>query len=343
MKSITSMSVVFILLALQVSACQTRFRPISSRDIGGIRKAGTPITKKNSRPIGENAQTDPEVFLRNKRVIIEKKPHRNQTGSLFNLSDERNYLFGFQGPQNIGKYLNVKVSSNSIAKNGAATGEEGNKKASEKGLGAAEAAILEGLPNLAPAEEGAKLISQLKMRVAQVYENGDVLGVVKRTSIRGGQGHEIVARARIPQKILGEGQTITTNDLHDVHWLESTKGELIERYSHSWEDEFTARISGFEEAKSKQAVDLDKKREKLQEAKSKVEQQLVSIGKERQTVAKERDEAKKMKVESAQKVETLESELKEKADKIEEQQKELESLKNQIEKPGDTKDVTQGA
>ncbi len=344
MNKILSQSPLLGVLAFScLVACQSGLSPKSSRDIGGIDKAGGVVG--NSRPIEGAESQDPEIFVRKKQIVIDPHAEPNTTGSLFNLQDERNFLYGYQGPQSLGKYLTVQVDTNKLGvpKGGAAGVDQAASAAGGKsGLGPVESAILASLPNLAPPAEGASLINSFKMRVAQVFENGDVLAVVKRTSILGGQGHEIVARARIPYEKLGEGQPITTNDLFEVQWLESSKGELVERFSHGWEDVYTARLSGFEEAKSRQAMELDDKRKQLEQAKSKMEQQLVSLGKERQVVAKAQEDARSLKFDSENKVQALESKLKDSEELIEKQKEELESLKKQSESPGDKKDGASG-
>jgi len=328
MKKMTVRKITFTLILSSLVACQTqRVVPVSQRPTEGIEKfSGDRMVGQRRSPTDQ--QMAPEIFVKRDEIVIEPVDQRNTTGSLFNLDDERNYLFVANPPLVVGKYIDVAVTSNRVAQNDAGGAAADGEAPSMEGI---EGEILASLPHLGPLEKGDSLVSSLRMRVDKVFPNGDVIASLQRRSVRGVIGNAIDVKARVPFDRLTPGFKLTTKDLSDVHWFESLDGQITERHSSAWEDEYTARISGFEEAMSPQAVDIARKEKQLQESRQRMEGQLRAMGAERELVAREREQAFKMRAEVEQKVAELE-------EKVREREQELQRIRPAEDKPGDMKD-----
>src|SRR5690554_2096845 len=96
--------VVAIFLSLLFS-CQHGLTPYSQRPAGGIPKMGSSKTLGNSRPIGSGSSQTQEFYIKNNNVQIVPKKAENETGSLFNIEDSRNYFFAARAPVRVGSYL----------------------------------------------------------------------------------------------------------------------------------------------------------------------------------------------------------------------------------------------
>lgn len=305
----------FIVIALMffVAACQSGMVQTSGRNV--IDKEGSLYVQ--GRVPGQPTQP-PEMFVRKKEINIEPIEKQNDSGSLFNLEDERNYLYATRGPVAIGKYIEVQIASRRAAAQTAAPaatpaeGAAGQQPPNDE----ATNAILKSLPELAPADDEGEMLKRMQMRVVERLENGDVVVMTRRSSVRETLGNEINVKARIPYEKLITGNPITTDDLADIQWNETDKGQLVERYSSSWEDEYTMRLSGFTEAKSKLASELDDKRRQLMETRKRIETQAKTMGDERRKIAKERETLLKKQAEDATRIQALEKTTQEQGDKI---------------------------
>ncbi len=294
--------------AILLSGCQSGMVQTSGRNV--LDKEGSLYV--NGRVPGQPTQP-PEIFVRKKELQIQPIEKENDSGSLFNLEDERNYLYATRGPVAIGKYIDVQVASRRAdAANPAAPAA--NQAANNNDAATNE--ILNALPELAPAENPENMLKRIQMRVVERLENGDVVVLARRSSQRGSIGSEISVKARIPYEKLASGEPVTTDHLADVHWVETDNGQLVERYSSNWEDEYTLRLSGFTEAKSKLASELDDKRKQLLDVRKRVETQAKTMGDERRKLAKEREALLKRQSEDATRIQQLEKEKEQQADKI---------------------------
>lgn len=348
---------VLVLFVCILAGCQSGITPVTKRGIGGFNKPGNMYMHGKS-PV---AVKKPEIFVRKKQVTIRPKQVPNETGSLFKLDDQRNYLYASNAPFSVGQFVDVRILP-----------IQSNKKSDKAPEAAKESVVdasgdpfveemLKSLPELDPGENRPDLIKNLKMQIAHVYDNGDALAVMKRSSIRGPEGNEISIRARIPYTSLISNAPISTRDLLNVEWVDSNNGQITERFSSGWQDEYSLRLSGFSEAKSIYAQQLEDKRQQLEGVKSNLQNQLISLGKERKKMAAERDEVLKQKAEldkklaekqkeiedREQKIESLNSTVSEQKDLISEKDEEIKQLNEDLtppeEKPGDERDGADGA
>ena len=325
---------VFSALALTFASCAPGRRSISERPLGFVPK--TSESSENSRPVAApSVPTD--LYTRRNDVQIKPIAHGNETGSLGGIDDPRNYLLGGDAPVVIGSFLDIKVTSNradalkspgdanaDAAKSGDGANAAGKDNKSPDQM---EQELIKELPNLEPgSKDHPVLLKTFKMQVMHQYENGDVLVMYKRRSVRGDQAGEIIVKGRVPYAALQRRDQLTTTDLADIDWRESNEGELGERRSANWEDEYTLRMSGFDEARSKPALAIEEQRRQLKEIRSKLGNQIKSFAQERQTVAKERSDLAEQKKQYDEKLSELEK-------KVADQEKEIESLKPAEETP----------
>jgi hypothetical protein len=322
---------IVVAVAILMAGCMPSVKKISGRNPDLFDKESDKFSG-NSRPIGG---TPPDLFVKEKKIVIKDVEEENDSGSLFNVDDERNYLFASTGPQTIGRYLDINVVSNrtdaaKAAKPGPVkTAEEQKAEDLAKSQDEIQKELLGSLPDLNPAgtPEDPALIKSFKVRIVHRYSNGDVLAMLSRQSTSEDQLKDVNIETRIPFDRLASGEPLTTRDLIDVKYHENNDGEITDRTSTGWEDEYSLRLSGFDEAKSKGATDLADKRKKLEEATKKLETRMKSFGEERNLLSKEKQDLTAKTEEQQEKVKTLE-------DKVKEQEEIIEDLKPQ-DKPGD--------
>lgn len=330
--------IILALLALVASACAPRMNSISMRNPDLFEKESDRLAGASR---GSAPETAPDMYVKQRRPVIKDQDRPNETGSLFNPDDERNYLFTATGPQNVGRFLTVNVVANRGSASAGALAKADNSASPAKPEGEGdqtEQELLNALPDLTPKTPGdPSLMKTFKMQIVHRYANGDVLARLSRRSLGEDEAAEITAEARIPYDRLASGDPLTTEDLLDVNYVESGEGELIERSSSGWEDEYSLRLSGFKEAKSKMAAELVDQKKQLDDAKEKLETRIKTFGDERRSVAKQRDDLNKKNIETDAKVKDMQDELDSKQETIDEQQKQLEELKPE-EKPGDDKE-----
>lgn len=304
----------FILL---IFSCQTpRFIPINQR------KIDPKIGSINSINLDNNNDTA-ELHLKKKEIKIKPINEYNDTGSLFVKNNPNNYLFLSKTPLNVGDYVTIKVlalkrrvqSTNNINDSNSATNQQ-----SEQASDIAQAAdnnsdksledMIQSFPNLAPENSNTRLLKQFKMRVTQIDSNGDVYMMLERNSINQNGSKNIQVKAKLSlAKYLAKDE-ITTEDIFDINWLENDSSNITERYSYQWEDEYTLRLSGFTETKSRLAQQLEEQRKYLASVRDKLRNQVISLNKERQTMNKERAKLLKDKQDAENKIKELEAALK---------------------------------
>ena len=294
---------IWTIFVATVFGCSPKLTKVSGRNPDLFEKETDHLTG-NNRAMGGDPEgaAPPSLYVKEKNVVIKANDRTNDSGSLFNPDDERNYLFTPKGPLNIGRFLTINVLANrQDDKKLAGDKEKAKAKAKEakgKGQDELEDELLKALPDLAPAEKGKPtLIKSFKMQIAHRFDNGDVLAVLKRESQYGDKVKDIEVRARIPYDRLSSGEDLSTDDLLDVRFAENHSGERTDRRSSGWEDEYSLRLSGFDEVKSRQAQDIADQKQKLQEVQEKLTSRIKALGDERRQLAKQREEIAKKKAE----------------------------------------------
>ena len=312
-------------IVFAVTSCASRMGSRSRRGFESIDKEGTGkvhamgISAEDGRPIELYAKTgNPEI-----RKV--KEPDNN--GSLYNLEDQRNNLFTKDIKDQVGDYIDVSVVSNRMESPKQADAAKpqdpaaGTPAQKEENL---EDTLIKALPNLDPGKNSPVIIKKLKMRITQRLPNGDVKATLYRDSKSGDETKVIQVNALVPGELLRARKEVTTSDLADVEWSEINDGVLMQRQSLSWEDEYTLRLSGFDEAKSKGAQELDEKRKQLGDVRDQLENKIKSFSNERRQFSKDRDDLGKKAAELSAKEKDYQDKINQQQQTIEGQQRELE-------------------
>lgn len=278
---------VVLLIACSGAGCQTS-HVLSERPVDPV-VAGV----ENQIPVphgpGSPALQRQDVFVREHRTVISDVPRDpDATGSLFSLDDSRSNLI-VHNPLRAGMLLEIKVSTSRLPAVGDQTkSQKGSSKSGD--VGAGPEGLTAALPKLEPAVAGAGPLKSFKMRLDSILPNGDGIVSVTRRSSRTGDFHEIYAKARIPAEQMIPGAELSTSDLFDVAWMDFDGMQTTERHSTAWEDEYSLRLSGFEELRSKEALAVEEGRRQVQIEKDKVSEEARRIADERGRSAKQRDE-----------------------------------------------------
>jgi len=321
-----------LVAACLLAGCVPQLARISARNPDLFEKEADKLVGASR---GVAPSPPPSMYVKQKNTVIRPVDQPRDTGSLFNPDDGRNYLFATAAPTFVGQFLKIKVVPMRADQEppeqaaGAASppGKTSAAKAKDKETDQVEAELLKSLPELTPAEKGgAKLVPSFKMQVMHRYPNGDVLARVVRRSRSEDQAKEFTAEARIPAARLTAGDALTTDDLLDVHVRGDRDGGIVESSSPGWEDEYSLRMSGFTEAKSKAAETLAEGRRRLKESRGKLEDQIKTFGAERRQVAKQRDELARKQSEQEQKLSELESKVQDQESTIEDQKGQIDDL-----------------
>ena len=308
-------------LASVVCSCQTGMVPISQREL--YEKEGKYPSFSSRRPVEDKSEPGPEVYVKKESNTIISKEAPNYSGSLFSLKNPQGFLYSPRPRGQLGDFLEIQVASNrkeSAAPNAAQAAGSTPQNPAQKGAASPDD-LLASIPNLEPSDAKAKVPNFIKMQVVREFENGDVLLEGERASTNDQESHVIKFQARLPGARKIANEPVRTSDLEDVSWTESLAGKITQRDSSLWEDEYTLRLAGFDEARSKPALDLENKRKDLEKVKGRLQEKIASFNKERDQVLKEREKSNKTKVDSEQKVNVLNKALEEK-DALIEQQKE---------------------
>lgn len=300
-------SLCMIFLTSLLGACQTGVFPISQREYLSEKEGKSPHLG-HRRPVEEKSESSPEIYVKRENLAVVPKETQNFTGSLLSLKRAENSLFMEPPRGAVGETLDVLVKVN--RSEGAATPPAAPAAptppapAGAAGKGPQDE-LIAALPKLEPEDKTPKVPSVIKMRVLRKLENGDVIVEATRASTNEWDANSIRAVSRIPRLRLASNQPLTTLDLVDVDWYEQQGANTIARESSGWEDEYSLRWAGFEEARSKTAMELENKRKDLQKVKDRLQDRIVNMSKERGQIAAERERVRKLREEAEQKLNEL--------------------------------------
>lgn len=340
-------------------ACQPNIKNVSSRDLSAFDRDEDSKILRKGRP-QSHVKKAPEIFIKKPNVKIKPVMPDNTTGSLFKPDDARNYLFTTYSSPVVGSYLRIKVVNHNLVPGKKSADSEpgatspsvasGNESPPKEPDLLAEEELMKALPHLDPGSFDAEaIIDELNMKVIHQHENGDLSLSWERMSTGPEDARILRLQARLPYRNLSPSETLTTKDLTDIELLESYKGDVLEKNATGWQDEYTLRISGFDEAKSKMAAQLESKRLDLVKLRDQVRTRLETMGSERRQWAKERDgwlkkraedkirmeQVGKEKEEQKALIEEKDSKIKEQEDLIKDQTTQIEELSRPEEKPSD--------
>lgn len=337
-----------IVLLLGTTACQTGVVPISQRNL--YEKEGKSAHLGHRRPVEEGTNSSPEVYIKRQNTEIVPQETKNYAGSLFALNSPDNLLFVDPPRGAVGDFLDIAVRVNRKDKPAAATPQEPNPAPADPAAKPADNSkaiqdeLISALPKLEPDVADPKVPTSIKMRVVRKLENGDVIVEAHRASQNEWEANAIRAQGRIPrEKVSGNGE-ISTADLEDVIWYQSDNGTVTERESSVWEDEYTMRWAGFNEAKSKMALDLETKRKEMEKVKDRLKERIVNVGKERNKIAQEKEKVSLFRKDAEDKLNDLTQKMNEQEgmiaqqkEVIQKQEKIIESLQQENPASADSK------
>ena len=321
-KILVMMPLLFLVSLL--ASCRSGLIPVSKRNLGVV-PSGKKMDRKRAVSVPAKA---PDIFIRQKKTVIKPKKAALVGGSLYAISDERNILIGDKPRGMLGSYLDLKVDSSRLdnKENEAPEAAPAAPDSSDDDL---EKTLLAALPDLNSGEDNPVLLKNLKMRVGGHLDNGDALVSFVRSSTNGAESKAINVLARIPFKALNDKRALTTKDLYDVEWIESSEGEYFERKSTIWEDEYTLRLSGFTEAKSKAAVALQEKKKQLKKVNKQMSAQLQNMASQRVKIAQERGRLKDIRLKHKEEKKVLTDQLDVKDDKIAEKEEAIKTVEQE--------------
>lgn len=324
-----------IIFVLSGTACQTGVVPISRREYL-YEKEGKSASHSHRRPLEEEPRASPEVFVKRENLALVPKEAKNFTGSLFSLNKSNHLLFIDPPRGQVGEFIDVAIRVNRSGNKPADSANGANPQppadqanATTRSDKALQDELIAALPKLEPEVSDPKVPSKLKMRVVRELENGDLIVEASRASENDWEVQSIRVQARLDREVVQGKQEISTLDLSDVQWFESMNGEVIERESSSWEDEYTLRFAGFNEARSKMALDLENKRKDLEKVKDRLHDRIANVGKERSKIAQERDRVAKLREEAEGKLNEMNKKVGDQ-DSLIEQQKETIKKQEQL-------------
>lgn len=290
-----------------LTGCFAKMRTIGSRPLQvepkNLQKVGSPVPAKEY----------PQQFYRKKTQLdIRETDEPSLNGSLFNVENAKNDLYRDTAPDGIGNVVAIAVVIPPVEGKTAEAKEQ-----TEEEKKAAEDELIKDFPELEPpTDQSKRLLRSFNMKIAKTYPNGDVLAVYTRSSETDFEVKAVEVSARIPYEKLVSLEGVTTKDLRDVKFRSSDSKESVERVSTTWEDEYTLRISGFTEAQSKEASELNLKRQQLLQLRQNMYDRLKTFSSERGTIAKERDKLLKERKDEKEEMEKLKTKIKELEDSL---------------------------
>lgn len=329
----------FLILAIAILplfGCKSGIVAVSQRKVG-VKQEGEMVVR--SRPI-ERPAKPPKIYVEEKTTHLERVKEGFVTGSLYRLDDPRNVLMTEVPKGFVDEYLDIAVASHRLPESVQNSAEDGGDTKNDAGSPKTEGednpvteakrleeTLLKALPNLDGGKNNPVILKNIKMRVAHRLPNGDALVVMQRTSMNDQESNAVGIRARVPSAVLRQNRQISTNDLQDVDFMESIDGDIVKKHSNSWEDDFTLRLSGFQEARSRHAQILADKKKQIQQVKSQVETGVRNMTAQRVAMAQERLKLKNERARIAQEKQDMQNEIKDREAKIEERNDEINALK----------------
>lgn len=303
----------FFAFYLSISAC-TNLRTISSRNPGLSDQKD--LKQGSNLALPESAKAKPENLYTKKPEVQIKPKRKNTSGSLYQVENESNYLFTMRAPDTISNSVEVLVvltskqtlSSTDSAQN-AAPGAPAANNPTQTGTQTHDE-ILSQFPDLKPQDPNQNsVLKSFKMQIEDRYENGDLAVVYHRASESTAEVNSVFVRARVPAAKIQEGKPISTSDLSQVHFVQTSSQETIERESSDWENEYSLRMSGFKESASQAAKDLENKRKELVKVKDKLYQGVINLGKERDQLTKDRQKMNDDRKKDQETIENLQNQI----------------------------------
>lgn len=251
-------------------------------------------------------------------VIIDKRDGSRDTGSLMDLRSDRNIVYPDIQPIKAGDTITLAVQSP-------------RTPPPAPGAPAAAPAGELDLPELGPKNAEAKPIEQLTMKVSQRLPNGNYIVQYRSESRTTREDNYTYVTAILDGRKRFNPEKLTTADLSEVHFRQKDgPKEDYELSSTGWLDEYTLRLSRFNQAKSRIALELEDKRKRLAKVRNSLKNRIQSFKKEREKVILSREKYRKKLAEQQQQSDAQTAELNKRDERIKELSAEINDLKKQL-------------
>jgi hypothetical protein len=313
-----------------INACQSTLIPISKRRLD-TQAEQPPRYIRKSRSIGEpKTNQSSELFLRQKKTAIVPLERQQQSASLFQVSNPQNYLFYDKPRGEVGDMIPVYVRPERKAPDSEDDTEPLTEDNAEMDAEQLEKDLLAALPDLRPQDDKPVPVTKIPFKVMRILPDGDAIVENYRVSKNDDESNVVKIQARVPKSRLMSNEPILTTDLRDINWYQNRNQNVTERQSLGWQDEYTLRLSGFEEARSLQAKNLEQKRQDLIKLRDRLKQRIMNLSKERSQVARERSRLTSIKDQYDSKIQDLENQIQQKAGEIDEQKAMIQRQRERI-------------
>lgn len=317
---------IIFILVMALGSCKTSVVPVSKRK---------PLLNKEGTKDGVfrdiSAELDKKYIDRkNKKIIIKKNTTKKETGSLMDLVSDHNDYFPKDRALQVGDYIKVKIESpRKKGKGSTKNQDEENPTDNQEG---SKDELIRALPELGSPDKKPSIIKYVTMKVWQKKPNGDYTLLYRTESHTPEKEKYTFFTANLKKEKRFEANSISTEDLSEINFRQNDQNsEDFEVQSTAWLDEYSLRLSGFNEAQSKFALDLEKKKEKLNRIKNDLRNKIVSFSKERQKVVKSRDKYRTLLEKQEEIQKNHQDSLKNKENEIESLKGEIATLKQQVE------------
>lgn len=321
-------------------ACQSTLTPVSRRVFSSDEDSKNFLIKKrqlpNQNPSAQKRQDSPSKAIR-----IEPSEDKPKNASLFRIANPMANLYGPPQRALVGSVLEVFVRANAESEKQAENDQ--NSNVAERSADELEKDLLAALPELKGEDDSQpRVMTKIPFKIIRKLENGDVLANYRRMSESDGSENLIDVNVKIPAEVVASQRPITTSNLQDIDWQQLKDTKTIRKQSLAWEDEYSLRISGFTEAKSKEAIDLEKKRRDLMALRDTVRNRIIGLGQQRRVLNDEKQKVEQMKNQMDQKVSNLESAIAEKDSTINEQKEIIRRQEEALQSNDSTDQLAEG-
>lgn len=259
-------------------------------------------------------------------VIVKQEDRLSKYGSLYD--PDSNQLQGYRGKSavRVGDIFRFKVQTNreSPPKTIAEAAEEANSD------GGSNSDLLSSLPKLTPEDSDARLLKYLTFKLMQNMDDGTSLMFFERAYTNEIGGRNVQVYARVDSQKLVSAEDLTTDDLFDVRIRDQNGANVVNRDSTYWDDEYTLRLSGFNELGSKEARTLEAKRRELEGVKDRLKTRIGNFGTREKALAKEREELRKRQEKVNEAQAKLDDTLEESKEALEDEKSKVEQLEAQV-------------
>ncbi len=136
--------------------------------------------------------------------------------------------------------------------------------------------------------------TEFKARIIGVDEAGDFVISFNRDSASTYEIKSLQILAKISKKAVVFNDELTTDDLYDISWQQSSGGKNVSREALAWEPAFTRELERFTESRSAKDIELEEKRARLENIKKMLSKEINSFAEQKNKFVGEREKLQEM-------------------------------------------------